>query len=104
MTMSRICAYSDCGWCYKEDTQYTEGCVGMDNCEYYLTDLNANRMEIIMRNGNTGEHYIVEKIAKRLAGKDFDMMLSGKKGVRRRWVDFIPLAMEIIEIVESDNG
>lgn len=61
----------------------------------------TTRVDIIGQNGNNGEHYLVEKMAKRLAGKDFDMMLSGKKGVRRKWEDFVPLAIELLDIAEE---
>lgn len=56
-----------------------------------------SRIDEIGQNGNDGLHYKVEAVAKKLAGKDWDMMLSGKKGVRRKWVDYIPLAMEVVE-------
>lgn len=97
------CKDWDSGWCYAEGTKYISGCVGEAACEYKVGQL--ARIDIIASNGNDGKVYLVEKMAKRLAGKDFDMMLSGKKGVRRRWEDFVPLAIELLDIVEEfQNG
>lgn len=31
-----FCPHWDCGWCYKDNTKYTAGCVGSDNCDYML--------------------------------------------------------------------
>jgi len=28
------CIYSDCGWCYKPNTKYQNGCVGLLKCDY----------------------------------------------------------------------
>jgi hypothetical protein len=28
------CTHWDCGWCYRPKTKYTNGCVGLDKCDY----------------------------------------------------------------------
>lgn len=42
-----ICEYNDCGWCYKPQSIYTKGCVGLSNCVYIqkLEEINAKERE-----------------------------------------------------------
>lgn len=56
----------------------------------------TSRIDEIGQNGNTGEHYLVEKIAK-LIHKDFHV------NPRYDWTDFIPVAIEILEAVRDEQ-
>jgi len=64
----------------------------------------TSRIDIIGTNGGDGSHYLVEKMARKLAGTHPDLVHSGKGGVRRRWEDFVPLAIELIEVVHDEEG
>lgn len=32
------CKHLDSGWCYKKDTKYCGGCVGLDKCDYIMQE------------------------------------------------------------------
>jgi hypothetical protein len=64
----------------------------------------TSRVDIIGQNGGDGSHYLVEKVARVLAGKDADMKMMGKCAGKERWELFIPLAMKVIDAVEEFNN
>lgn len=55
--MTNDCKHFNAGWCYKEDTVYTNGCVGYEQCEYRWPE-SEERIDVIGSNGNTGTHYL----------------------------------------------
>lgn len=59
------------------------------------------RIDIISQNGPDGEIYLVESVARALAGKDADQVLMGKNSGRQRWELLVPKAIEVIEIVRG---
>ena len=60
-----------------------------------------SRIDAIGRNGNDGRHYLVEKVARKLAGKFADMPLGGKSNGKSRWELHIDQAIEVIDEVEK---
>lgn len=94
------CKDWDEGWCYAEGTKYISGCVGEDDCEYKTSQ--PSRIDIVASNGNTGEHYTVERIARALAGPDADMKMMGQNSGKRRWELYIKKAIEIYNILEKE--
>lgn len=61
----------------------------------------TSRIDIISQNGADGEIYLVESVAKALAGRDADQVLMGKNSGKKRWELFVPKAMEVIAIVRE---
>lgn len=59
------------------------------------------RIDIISQNGNDGEIYLVEAVARALAGKDAEQQLMGKNSSKKRWELMVPKAIEVIEIVRG---
>ena len=94
------CKDWDEGWCYKEDTVYQSGCVGSDLCTYKQM---TSRIDIIGSNGGDGSHYLVERVARAIAGPDADQKLSGKRSGTRRWELHIKAAMRVIEVIENED-
>jgi hypothetical protein len=41
--VSRFCEHFDCGWCYKTNSIYVDGCVGVDNCAYFQDEKDDNK-------------------------------------------------------------
>jgi hypothetical protein len=31
----KYCEFLDCGWCYRHNSKYTNGCVGINKCNYF---------------------------------------------------------------------
>ena len=63
----------------------------------------TSRTDVIGQNGNTGEHYMVEKIARILAGDYADMKLHGKNEGKVKWHLFIPKAIEVLRVVHEED-
>lgn len=65
----------------------------------------TSRIDIISQNAADGEYYLVEKVARQLAGDCQDQKLGGKNEGKLYWELFIEQAMSVIEIVrEWDRG
>ena len=60
-----------------------------------------SRINHIGQNGNTGEHYHVEQIARIIAGDQADNALMGKNAGKKRWELYVPKAIEIYEYMEG---
>lgn len=60
-----------------------------------------SRIDIIGSNGNEGTHYLVELVARAIAGKDANQILMGKNAGKRRYELYIDKAIEVVEIVED---
>jgi len=92
------------------------GCVGYDRCDHYTIEQPLNRsdktqsephkeghsklsrQDIVGQNGNDGEVYKVEKIARAIAGDRAEQQLGeGKLG----WTLFIPNAIRVMEVIED---
>jgi len=93
------CPHWDCGWCYATGSKYNNGCVGKESCEYMQDEI--PRIDLISQNGATGEHYMVEKIARIMAGKDADMKLDGKNIGKLRWELYVPVAIKVMEALDE---
>jgi len=114
------CTSFDSGYCYNiglRNGLNTLGCVGYDRCEAYETDKPLNRsdktqtepessnkgqmtsrVDIVGSNGNDGSHYLVEKVARAIAGDRAEQKLGdGKLG----WELFIPNAMRVLEALDE---
>lgn len=61
----------------------------------------TKRIDIISQNGATGEHYLVEDIARLLTGDSADMTLMGKNSGKKRWELMVPKAIEVIARVRE---
>jgi len=61
----------------------------------------TDRIEVICSNGPDGEIYLVEKVARQLAGDCQDMKQGGKNEGKLYWELFIQQAMAVIEIVRE---
>lgn len=62
-------------------------------------------MKIVMQNGNDGRVYLIEQIARCMAGDFADQKLMGKNAGKKRWQIHVPTAIKILDIVEEfQNG
>ena len=115
------CRYEDCGHCYNEGLRNglnSLACSGYDRCAVYKDVYNIedvpqsesdethcgphkagqtrmSRQDIIGQNGSTGEHYIVEKIARAICGEDADQPLGGRLVGDDRWTLSIGAATRV---------
>ena len=65
----------------------------------------TSRIDVIGSNAPDGEYYLVEKVARQIAGDCQDQKLGGKNEGKMYWELFIGQAMAVIEIVrEFDKG
>jgi len=117
------CTSFDSGYCYNiglRNGLNTLGCVGYDRCEVYETDKPLNRsdktqsvpeeklsdsgrIDKISQNGNDGQVYLVEKIARAIChpiGED-DVLGGINKG-KRRWELYIEPAMRVLEVIKDE--
>lgn len=60
-----------------------------------------DRIEVICSNGNDGEYYLVEKVARQIAGDCQDQKLGGISEGKCYWELFIKQAIAVIEIVRD---
>lgn len=64
-----------------------------------------NRIDIIGSNAPDGEYYLVEKVARQIAGDCQDQKLGGQAEGKVYWELFIKQAIAVIEIVRDfDKG
>lgn len=64
-----------------------------------------SRLDNIGQNGNDGEYYLVEKVARQLAGDCQDMRQGGRNEGKFYWELFIKQAIAVIAIVRDfDKG
>ena len=61
----------------------------------------TSRMVPIGQNGNDGEYYLVEKVARQIAGDCQDQKLGGVSEGKCYWELFIQQAIAVIEIVRE---
>jgi hypothetical protein len=61
----------------------------------------TSRIDIIGSNGPDGRVYLVEKIARIMAGEHADMQLMGKNAGKVRWQVYVPTAIKILEEIEN---
>lgn len=59
---------------------------------------------MVGQNGNDGNHYLVELVARRMAGDMADQPLMGKFKGKKGWQLFIDVAIDVIKIVEEHNA
>ena len=64
----------------------------------------TSRIDIIGQNGGEGEHYLVELVAKAIAGEHAERVLMGKQVGKRQWQLHIAQAIRAIEIVRDWEG
>jgi len=100
------CTSFDSGYCYNiglRNGLNTPGCVVYDRCEAYETDKpldrsdktqteseDKGRIDQIGQNGGTGEHYLVERVAKVLADDPQD------------WEIYIGVAVRLIGMIKDE--
>lgn len=99
--MNRIymkCDHWDKGTC---TVPKFKACSGTDMCVALKID---GRAEVIGQNGNTGEHYLVEAVAKLLAGDNPELPLGGRNKGKMRWMLYIDTAMKVIEEVRRHDS
>ena len=60
-----------------------------------------NRIDPIGQNGPDGEIYLVEKVARAIAGANADQILLPKEGPQKCWELHIKQAMKCIDIVRE---
>ena len=99
--------FSDSG-CY--EPTYIEphhACIGSDRCDRYKVEepqsKDKGRIDQIGANGNDGEHYLVEKVCRIIAGDNASQPLGGYSKGKERWTIHIKQAIEIIEEVQKDG-
>jgi len=63
----------------------------------------VSRIDIIGQNGGEGEHYLIEQIARAIAGEHADKALRGRYAGQKQWQLHIKQAMAIMEIIEEAN-
>jgi len=63
----------------------------------------TDRQDIIARNGNDGEHYIVIEVAKIMAGSGWENPLHGKNKGRKRYELYINQAMNILDYIDENR-
>jgi len=61
-----------------------------------------SRIDIIGQNGNEGDHYLVETVARMLAGDSQDKVLMGVHRGKTNWELFIPKAIEVIDVIKQE--
>lgn len=61
----------------------------------------TSRIDIIGLNGNDGSHYIVEKIAKIIAGDKSDEVMGGVNKGKKRWELYLNKAHDILDLLEN---
>ena len=65
----------------------------------------VSRIDVIGQNGGDGEHYLVERVARAIAGEHADKTLRGRGAGSQQWQLHIKQAMTVIDVVrENDNG
>lgn len=60
------------------------------------------RIDEIGQNGNDGRIYLVEKVARIIAGEHADMKLMGTNSGKVRWQLSVPIAIKILEALEIE--
>lgn len=55
------------------------------------------RMDVVGQNGNTGEHYLVETVARAMCGPDADEYMYGLRSKKQRWEIYIRPAMRVVD-------
>ena len=63
-----------------------------------------SRIDEIGQNGNTGEHYIVEGVARIIAGDQADRVLGSKNRGKKGWELHVQQAIKILEYLEKVNA
>lgn len=63
--------------------------------------MRMNRIDIIGANAPDGEYYLVEKVARQIAGDCQDQKLGGISEGKCYWELFIQQAIAVIEIVRT---
>ena len=97
------CKYWDAGWCYNDELKGDKkamACCGSDRCKAFTVEKlpESGRIDNIGQNGNDGEVYLVERLAKAIAGIDANQVL---KGGKKRWELFIPNAMRVLDCLRE---
>ncbi len=100
------CKHEDAGWCYNKamrNGHNSFACLGEDKCPE-TRDKGQKRIDIIGSNGNDGEIYLVEKIARAICGEAYaDQSMGPKSTVKYRWEIHIAQAMRVLEVIEEDD-
>jgi len=63
----------------------------------------SSRINMIGLNGGDGLHYLVERIAKAIAGEHQDYPMMGKNAGKKRWELHIDQALAVIDEIGLDN-
>lgn len=61
----------------------------------------TSRIDVIGQNGNTGEHYQVEIVARAIAGDRADEVLMGKRKGITRWQLHIDQALRVLDALDD---
>ncbi len=99
------CKYFEEGNCFsmgKRNGLNTLSCEGYDRCEDYEVESKVSRIDAIGANGNDGEVYLVEKIARAICGEAYaDQVLAGVMEGKRRWETHITQAMRVVKVIKD---
>jgi len=60
------------------------------------------RIDIIGQNGGDGEHYLIEKIARAIAGEHQDYPMMGKNAGKKRWELYLKQALRVRESLSEE--
>ena len=63
----------------------------------------TSRINMIGLNGGDGLHYLVERIAKAIAGEHQDYPMMGKNAGKKRWELHIDQALAVLDEIGLDN-
>lgn len=61
------------------------------------------RIDYIGQNGGDGLHYLVERVARAIAGDTADYPMMGENAGKKRWELHIDQALAVIEEIGLDN-
>lgn len=78
--MYKACSNYDCGWCYRKNSIYQNGCVGIKNCTYWKENsdmINFNNKEEVMKDGFGTELKIGDRITHFQSGRAYVRVYTG---------------------------
>lgn len=65
--------------------------------------MEQERINYIGLNGNDGLHYLVERVAKTIAGERADEVLMGSRVGKQRWELHIDQALRVLDLLEVED-
>lgn len=73
-----------------------------DNYDKIFKQQNYKRIDIVGQNGNDGEHYLIEKIARAIAGDKADYPMMGENAGKKRWELHLEQALRVRESLSEE--